>query len=729
MNRTTQLREAFKLALSMLLFYWLTLWMDWDYSKFGALAIVVTSLATTGASLNKGIMRVVGTGIGALAGFVLLSLFAQSSWGILLGVSAWLVAIAYFIQTTRQGDTWFNAGFVPVAIWSSSYMQLDSAFHIASSRFLETAAGVLVFSIVSALLWPRTSGPALLQQGRSLWDGLGQLFNHYRGQLSGEQEPAGVAELRTKLAGDYQQMLATLQAAYTDTPQVQSRKRAWELLRSDLRLYSGAQELWRESSDDCRQLGLPALLPSLEADLDRLQQRLQHGTELWQAAAGDSNAVTEPPTGLLLPLEITIDSKAAGQLSADQKAAVANFTRQLRSLDQSSLHLLQTLRVLAELDTMDTLAERILQPDPYRPSRWNPERLFTALFPAACWGIAWGVWILIDPPGGPAIPMIAAALSLSAVMAPINLTGLLIVLLLSMFITVAPVYMFLMPTLDSGAALLGLVFTYTFVFALLGGKSPVLKIGPLMMFVMVVNITNEQAYSFMAMVTFSLVLLLGVSIVVLVDRLLSPMHPEKILLRGVRRFLTGCARVTGDIGLSMDRQPRRARHLRRRVFESRIVPFSARLNKLEQQLDYHLFPDNPPEKVSRLVDSLQSLRWRLQNLETTYDKAAEESPELLRTIAPLNAAWRQHVRETLNRWAKLQPVTDSEAAKEAAYGTRLARQLEQLHASSQLDALDDTALQHLYTVMGSTQSLLESVRMLGDNMRQINWQQWSTERF
>ena len=97
-----------------------------------------------------------------------------------------------------------------------------------------------------------------------------------------------------------------------------------------------------------------------------------------------------------------------------------------------------------------------------------------------------------------------------------------------------------------------------------------------------------------AMVAFSLVLLLGVSIVVLVDRLLSPMHPEKILLRGVRRFLAGCARVTGDIGLSMARQPQRARKLRRRVFESRIVPFAARLNKLEQQLDYDLFPDNTP---------------------------------------------------------------------------------------------------------------------------------------
>ena len=41
-------------------------------------AIIVISLSTTGASLNKGVMRVAGTGLGALAGFVLLSWFAQS---------------------------------------------------------------------------------------------------------------------------------------------------------------------------------------------------------------------------------------------------------------------------------------------------------------------------------------------------------------------------------------------------------------------------------------------------------------------------------------------------------------------------------------------------------------------------------------------------------------------------------------------------------------------------
>ena len=60
MTPQVQLQEAFKLALSMTLFYWLALWMNWDLPKFGALAIVVVSLSTTGASLNKGVMRVAG---------------------------------------------------------------------------------------------------------------------------------------------------------------------------------------------------------------------------------------------------------------------------------------------------------------------------------------------------------------------------------------------------------------------------------------------------------------------------------------------------------------------------------------------------------------------------------------------------------------------------------------------------------------------------------------------
>ena len=471
MTHKIQLQEAFKLALSLMLFYWLALYMDWDLPKFGALAIVVTSLSTSGASFNKGVMRVVGTGIGALAGFVLLSWFAQNSAGMLLATAVYLVFVGYFIQTTRQGDTWFNAGLLAVAVWSSSYMRVDTAFHFATNRFLETAAGVLLFTLVSALFWPRTSGASLQQQGQAIWEGMQELFELYRRQLSTGAVSAEAAELRPRLAGDYQQMLATLQAAYADAPRVGAMKRTWEVLRINLRTFGNAQELWRESINDCRALDLNTLLPGLETALDTLGRRLKRGRLLWEEQKTDAIEPGLDDAALMSELVLEPDGRSCKDLSDFQQAALMHFVTQLQALDRSSRELLQTLRIVAGLDPESRLRGQTKITDPFHPSAWNPERLLKALFPALCWITGYAFWYYINPPGGPAIPMMCAVFGLMMVMSPVNLMGLLIVLLISMFVAVAPVYMFLMPALDSGFGLLALIFVYTFVFGYLGGRS------------------------------------------------------------------------------------------------------------------------------------------------------------------------------------------------------------------------------------------------------------------
>ena len=731
MTQTVRLQEAFKLALSLMLFYWLALYMDWDLPKFGALAIVVTSLSTSGASLSKGVMRVVGTGIGALAGFVLLSWFSQSPLGMLLAVAVYLVFVGYFLQTTRQGDTWFNAGFLAVAVWSSSYMKVDTAFHFATNRFLETAAGVLLFTLVSALLWPRTSRAALQQQGQTLWEVMQKLYGLYRRQLINGTVATEAAELRTKLAGDYQQMLVTLEAAYLDTSQVRAKKHSWEILRINLRAFGNANELWRESINDCRQLNLNTLLSGLESALDTLDKRLKRGNALWQSQQEPGNMRAAEDQSLLKELVLDIDTRASASLSHFEHAALMNFVEQLRILDRTSRDLLQTLRILANLDPGSKLHNRKLAEDPYQPSAWNPERLLKATFPALCWITGYTFWIYVNPPGGPAVPMIAAAFGLMIVMTPANLFGLLIALLLSMFITVAPVYMFIMPALDSGFGILSLIFIYSFVFAWLGGISPILKLGPLFMFVMMVDVNNDQIYSFILLVTAGLVMLLGVSIVVVVHRLLSPMHPEKIMLRSVHRFLGGCARIIGEFRLFSPQQQARERKVKRRIFETTILPISTQLLSLEKRLDYPRFPDNTPEKVQNLVDSLQSIRFRLQSLDASYDKAAKESPELMRSLAPVNDKWRQRVQSVFRKWARLEK-TDTlieEWTSEASLSQEMEQQLGELKQGKSADGIDDRALQNLYAVMGSTQSLLEAMKELGDNMKQINWNQWAVARF
>jgi uncharacterized membrane protein YccC len=731
MSQKTQLQEAFKLALSLMLFYWLALYMDWDMPKFGALAIVVTSLSTSGASLNKGVMRVVGTGLGALAGFVLLSWFAQSSLGMLLATSVWLVFVGYFLQTTRQGDTWFNAGLLAVAVWSSSYMRVDTAFHFATIRFLETAAGVLLFTIVGALLWPRTSGASLQQQGQALWEGLQALFGQYRRQLSTGMVPAEAAELRTRLAGEYQQLLATLEAAYADTPKVGAKKRSWEILRINLRAFGNAQELWHEGINDCRELDLDRLLPGLPAALDTLEQRLQRGHTLWLEQKTDIVEQAPDDTTLLTKLSLQADGHGCKDLSHFQQAALMNFVTQLQALDRSSRELLQTLRVLACLDPYSSLPLHTKTTDPFRPSAWNPERLLKATFPAICWITGYAFWVYINPPGGPAIPMMAAVFGLMMVMAPANLFGLLIVLLLSMFITVAPVYLFLMPTLDAGFSLLALIFIYTFVFGYLGGRSPILKTGPLAMFVMLVDINNQQTYSFIALVTAGLMMLLGISIVVIVHRLLSPMHPEKVLLRSMHRFLAGSARIINDFRLRSPRQQRRGRKRRKRVFETAILPVSVQLLDIEKNLDYPLFPDNTPEKVQRLADSLQAVRLRLQTLEASYTTAASESPELLRYVGALNEKWRERIQTLFEKWARLEQADALiiDWHTQPSLSRELEKRLDSLQQDSKPDEFDELALRNIYAVIGSTRSLLEAMQELGDSMQQINWNQWAVARF
>jgi len=731
MSQTVRLQEAFKLALSLMLFYWLALYMDWDLLQFGALAIVVTSLSTSGASLSKGVMRVVGTGIGALAGFVLLSWFSQSPLGMLLAVAVYLVFVGYFLQTTRQGDTWFNAGFLAVAVWSSSYMKVDTAFHFATNRFLETAAGVLLFTLVSALLWPRTSRTALQQQGQTLWGVMQKLYGLYRRQLINGTVATEAAELRTKLAGDYQQMLVTLEAAYLDTSQVRAKKHSWEILRINLRAFGNANELWRESINDCRQLNLNTLLSGLESALDTLDKRLKRGNALWKSQQEPGNMRAAEDQSLLKELVLDIDTRASASLSHFEHAALMNFVEQLRILDRTSRDLLQTLRILANLDPGSKLHNRKLAEDLYQPSAWNPERLLKATFPALCWIVGYAFWIYVNPPGGPAVPMISAAFGLMMLMAPVNLFGLLIVLLLSMFIAVAPIYLFIMPMLDSGFGLLALIFIYTFVFAWLGGISPVLKLGPLAMFVMMVDINNDQVYSFILLVTAGLVMLLGVSTVVVVHRLLSPMHPEKIMLRSVHRFLSGCARIIGGLHLLSPRQRARERKIKKRIFETTILPIATQLLSLEKRLDYPQFPENSPEKVQDLVDSLQSIRFRLQSLEASYDKAENESPELMQALAPLSEKWRQRVQSVFEQWAHLDKMDTliDEWSTEASLSQELERQLGELKQGRSEDGIDDRALQNLYACMGSTQSLLEAMKELGDRMKRINWNQWAVARF
>jgi uncharacterized membrane protein YccC len=624
------------------------------------------------------------------------------------------------------------AGFLAPLVWSATYGKVDHAFHYAVFRYLETSAGIIIYTLVSALLWPRRAGDQLNQQGKDLWAGVRELFGMYRRQLADGQLPAEASDLRTRLAGTSTKMLTTLRAAYSDTPSVIAQKRAWEVLRVNLRALGDALELWRESMDDCRRLDLDRLLPRLGAGVNTLDRRLERIGDLWPASQVEDGAVDtgDGDRELLEPLGLAADPSGCAELPHYERAALLSFVQQFEVLDVTSRELLRTMRVLAGLDRVQVLGDRALPPDLYRPARWDPERLIKALFPALCFAAAYIFWIYADPPTGPSVPMMAATFALSILLTPMKALALLPVLLGAVCFAVAPVYFFVMPRLDTGFGLLALIFGYTFFFGCLGGRSPILKTVAVALFAMMTGISNNQTYSFIGLVNGAMMFVLALGNIAVVQMLVSPLQPEQILLKSLRRFFHGCAQIISGFALHRPEDRARGRKLRKRYYESMVLPVPRRLQAVVKKLDFKACPDERPEKMQRLLDGLQAISYRLQALELAHARAGRSSSELTEPLASLGRQLRERVQHVFEDWARFErgDTLDERAALQSL-SRDLEQQLDTAVKRGDRDQLNDQALTNIYGAIGCARGLIEAMAETKGAVARINWDRWAEARF
>lgn len=148
-------QEAFKLALSMTLFYWLALYTNWPLPHYGAFAIAIISLDTTKATIEKGLMRFFGTVAGVIIGLLLLGLFNHDSWAMLVALSLYILIIGAVMEVSRYPYAWYMTAFVPLVVWGDTYPHFENAFYFGTFRWLETTAGIVIYSMVELVFWPQ----------------------------------------------------------------------------------------------------------------------------------------------------------------------------------------------------------------------------------------------------------------------------------------------------------------------------------------------------------------------------------------------------------------------------------------------------------------------------------------------------------------------------------------------------------------------------------------------
>jgi uncharacterized membrane protein YccC len=198
----------------------------------------------------------------------------------------------------RRQYFWHCCAFVVLVICVHAAGDSLNAFNVAVLRVQQTGMGILVYTLVSALLWPTTSRGLLDEVTCKLFATQASLFRNYRALLSGHGTAEESRPLRMQAVQLLSQRAQALNAAETDGCEVWEVRHEWRHFHQQSAALMEALEQWRESFAEIQPLDRNALLPNLEAVCTEIDWRL---AEIERVLTG------KPPARTPQAVKLTID--------------------------------------------------------------------------------------------------------------------------------------------------------------------------------------------------------------------------------------------------------------------------------------------------------------------------------------------------------------------------------------------------------------------------------------
>jgi uncharacterized membrane protein YgaE (UPF0421/DUF939 family) len=564
-----KIKFAIKTSLSLTLAYMIPMALGWPQPQTAAITVML--IAATGAlseSLQKGVLRVIGTLAGAAIGLTLIALFPQDRMLYLAALSVVIPVILYLYSAYRGDNTVFMLTLV-VTLMVFNGGDAEGAFIYGIDRTLLTITGVLVYSVVGSFLWPikveanteklaatvaaafarantQLLAPPQEQSpednpGADIISSLEALRNQYR-SAGGDNATAQAfqAEWNTILAC-YEQIENILLPAL-------------KVPQDDVALFNQGINNYRDMCDN----------------VSTLFSQLQRG---WDAGASHT-----------VPEKISADMNyaALAQHSHLEVAAVVSRASILAALQN---WLIQALGALNSLKGGRGKFER-MTPTTNPAFIWfDRESLKTALRGVLTFWLASYIWIMFNPPGGFMFVTLCTMLVPLVSFTPAN-PKLLIILFTVSFAFALPAYVFLLPAMSHWLELAAFLFAYAFIgFALLPG--PVTIFFLLGMFVL--GIQNTMFYHFGVILLIVLMMYMVCALLIITVSFPFTSKAQLLYVDFRRRFFHHCAKVLHSNPLAP------GAGLRQRLFTAGAL--ASKQEMWGAKIDTSAFPANTPEGI------------------------------------------------------------------------------------------------------------------------------------
>lgn len=720
MKLSRKAKEAIKTALAATIAIDVALYLNWDNPKWAGFAVAFVSLATIGQSFTKAAMRMFGTLLATAVSFFLLGLFPQERWLFMAALSMYLGFCAYMMCKSRHQYFWMVSGVVCVIIVASAGPEPTYAFHLAMTRAQETGLGILVYSVVTLLLWPVSSRSQFAKATETFASTQQQMLAVLLKSLNGEDESEKIKTLRTQLLQVQTQFGHLLEAAISDTYDVWEVRKQWRRYSVfSGKLIESMERLW-ESLDGLKDLELHRLVINLDAITAELNMRLCQVQRMLSCQLSD-----EKP----MPMTIVPAVDMVGALSPLQKAALISAHTRLMELFQ----LTQTLYdIVSNIRGADQRAEI---PVPLKTNRCflpDPEGL------KASFGVMLSMWlaylavIYIDGlPGGYGVLAITGSLALGKVPMPqLPMKNVYKPVVIG-FLIGSLCYIGIMPHLSSYFELSILIFAGVFGFCYLYSepKQMLGKAAGLALFFTLTSISNHQSYNILAVTTtglmfFAVLLLLTYSV-----HIPFSARAEKVFLRLLRRYFRSCQILISKANLSPCKQQSWFQRILYSYHVREIETLPQKISTWIPFIDPRDLPGTTPQQIQAVQISVLALSYRMQEL--LEEQRIPLAPGLEHQASKVFTDWHQVIHQEFRCLAR-SPATErvEQFRKEMAeVVNRFEERFQYLldNADDFKNSEEDCVI--FYRLLGACRGVSEALVRYADNAAAIEWQPWHEGRF
>lgn len=721
MTLSTRRKEAIKTALAMTIAYAISLWMGWDKPYWAGFAVAVISLATTGQSLNKGAMRMLGTLVTAVVALIFIALFAQDRWLFMLFLSLYVGFCTYMMGGAKDQYFWHVCGFVCVVICMAAGPDAKEAFETAMMRAQETGLGILVYSLVSILIWPITSRADFEAAACELSSTQKQLCRSYLDLMRGEGKKGEAQALRAQDVQKQTRFGQLLDSAERDTYEVREVRQQWRRYQSQTEELTETMERWHESFAELKDLDLTRLLPNLARFGAELDERLaQIGRML----------ANQAPERQPAAMDLALDAAEAGALSHFHKAALAVTCSRLQHLELLTRSLFDNLSGIKGFGQSIPEADSALRPGiGFVP---DPDRLVGAVRVILSMWLAYLSLIYVDGmPGGAGFVSMAVPFVMAFATMPQASVSLLFVPAAVSVLFAGLVYIFVMPQLSSfmglGLLIFGVIFAICYLFA--APRQALGRTFGLAMFVTIASITNEQTYSFLKVANTALMFPLMFLLMAITVNVPFPLRPERVFLRLLGRFFRSCDFLMSTMHWDLQRPVTRLDRWRDAFHAREVSTLPRKLVAWAPHIDTKALPGTSPQQVQAVVTSLQGLTYRIKEL--LEERGNPQAQFLAQELQADVRAWRLRVQETLKRLSEDPTAGDREAFRTKLDGIldHLEERIKGALNKASEGLFSDRDGENFYRLLGAYRGVSEALVNYAGSIGPIDWAQWREERF